>query len=285
MQGKLRRSIITLLLLFLLAFLISLPLSAAPEAELSSGNGASTRLTQANGPRQPIFNTSSAADDVLQKLSPDLKKLVARPGNVESQMVFILVQPGTSVSRLLQRSAIGRPVGDVQWVTGEVEISNLVRLASVDGVIAVTSTNTYQPLPAPGLEGARGDTFDPLITSEAAAELLARGGKSAVLEQVKADNPPPAVQSARPDILRPQAVDSVKVADIHSVNEAHAAGYTGQGVVTAVVDTGVDFAHPDLQGRQARVVGGPYDGWPFAYDTLSGANYAFDSFSRGPENY
>lgn len=259
MQDKLRRSGITLLLLFLLVFLFSLPLSAAPQSDPSSDNSAPNRLTQADRPRQPIINSSSAADEAIQKLSPDLKQLVDRPGDGESQMVFILVQPGTSVSHLLQRSATSRPVGDVQWVTGEVAINNLVRLASVDGVIAVTSTNTYQPLPAPGLEGMRGDTFNPLITSEAAAELLARGGKAAVMAQVKADNPPPAVESARPDTIRPQAIDSVKAADIHSVNEAHAAGYTGQGVVAAVVDTGVDFAHPDLQGRQARVVSGPYE--------------------------
>ena len=52
-----------------------------------------------------------------------------------------------------------------------------------------------------------------------------------------------------------------------------------------MIDTGVDFAATDLRGTQARVAGGTYDGWPYAYDTLSGAYYALESATIGPDNY
>ncbi len=57
---------------------------------------------------------------------------------------------------------------------------------------------------------------------------------------------------------RPRAGDSLKAVDIHRANETHEAGYTGQGVIAAVVDSGVVFGHPDLQGTQARISGGGY---------------------------
>ena len=64
-----------------------------------------------------------------------------------------------------------------------------------------------------------------------------------------------------------------------------AAGSAATGVDAAVIDTGVDFAAADLRGTQARVAGGTYDGWPYAYDTLSGAYYALESATIGPDNY
>ncbi len=285
MQGKIQRSGTALLLFIALTFLFSLPLSAAPPATMQPDNDVSSRSIQSRGHLPPSSHISSASDAVIGKLSPDLRESIERPGDNSSRFVFIMVRPGTSVTHLLNRSAVGRPLGEVQWVTGEAPVANLVRLASLDGVIAVTSTSTYQPLPAPGLEEMRGDEFASLISSDQAAELLAQGGKSALLEQMKTDSTPVITSPNERPTIEPRGGDSVKTADIHRVNEAHAAGYTGQGVIAAVVDTGVDFAHPDLQGTQARVVGGPYDGWPFAYDTLSGANYAIDSFSRGPDNY
>ena len=41
--------------------------------------------------------------------------------------------------------------------------------------------------------------------------------------------------------------------EIHGANDAWEMGFSGEGMIVAVADTGVDFAHPDLNGTQARV--------------------------------
>ena len=52
------------------------------------------------------------------------------------------------------------------------------------------------------------------------------------------------------------------------VEDAWDMGYTGEGVKVAVMDSGVDFATPDLMGTQARVsnASSPYYGWPIVID-------------------
>lgn len=71
--------------------------------------------------------------------------------------------------------------------------------------------------------------------------------------------------------------------DYHGINESWAKGYTGDGVNVAVVDTGVDFAHPDLTGTQAVVndSSSPYNGWPIAYDPESMKTYIDSGETEG----
>ena len=59
--------------------------------------------------------------------------------------------------------------------------------------------------------------------------------------------------------------------DIHGVTDAWALGVNGTGVRVAVADSGVDFAHPDLNGTQAREadLSSPWYGWPIAFDAWS----------------
>ena len=66
------------------------------------------------------------------------------------------------------------------------------------------------------------------------------------------------------------------------VEDAWDMGYTGEGVKVAVMDSGVDFATPDLIGTQARVTNAssPYYGWPLVIDIDSLAHYI-----QGSENF
>jgi subtilisin family serine protease/PKD repeat protein len=61
----------------------------------------------------------------------------------------------------------------------------------------------------------------------------------------------------------------------HGAEEAWNLGFNGSGVKVAVLDTGVDFGHPDLNGTQARDENpsSPYYGWPLAFDSRSMLSY------------
>ncbi len=61
------------------------------------------------------------------------------------------------------------------------------------------------------------------------------------------------------------------IAQEHHATDAWAKGYDGTGVNVAVVDTGVDFANPDLIGQWAvdENASSPYYGWPIMWDPVS----------------
>ncbi len=64
---------------------------------------------------------------------------------------------------------------------------------------------------------------------------------------------------------------SVRSGELHGATQAWASNISGEGVKVAVADSGIDFAHPDLDGTQARVsdANSPWDGWPIAFDGAS----------------
>jgi hypothetical protein len=288
MPRTLGRTLAVTSLLIIVTLLLSSSLAAAPSGEAPAGR-----------PAQPAAvnrTLASANEAALAKLSPDLRPaaLAAAAGragglpSADTHLVFALIRPGTSVAKYMTRHVVSRQLGEMQWVTGEITSANLLKLASAEGVASVTSSEAFQPLPAPGLEEMTGGL--PVLDRRRVTELAAQGGKAAVLREMEAGQETEflrrdPVSANAPTTVAPQAPADVKVVDIHRATEAHAAGYTGEGVIAAVVDSGVDFLATDLQGTQARVKGGAYDGWPYAYDTLTGVNYALAGITSGPDNY
>ena len=66
----------------------------------------------------------------------------------------------------------------------------------------------------------------------------------------------------------PALYDAYKGIEKFGVEDAWNMDYTGNGVNVAVIDTGIDFATPDLIGTQARIsnASSPYFGWPIVID-------------------
>jgi subtilisin family serine protease len=109
-----------------------------------------------------------------------------------------------------------------------------------------------------------------------AEEIMTAAGSDSVLRIVK--YVAPQVDAMDERMMNDEVVaDSLPLYDDYDVNEVQGAveawdlGYTGKGVKIAVIDTGFDMAHPDLQGQQARYENpdSPYYGWPIAYDDFA----------------
>jgi len=98
------------------------------------------------------------------------------------------------------------------------------------------------------------------------------------------NNPQPydIIPFERPDFN----VESVRSGEIHGANDAWERGYTGEGMIVAVADTGVDFAHPDLNGTQARVddIRSDWVGWPMMFDHNSMYTYLVNGNSYPQSN-
>ena len=112
-------------------------------------------------------------------------------------------------------------------------------------------------------EGINHRTF--WMDSEIFHKLAGVSGVIAILDAQNSPQPYDTTPFQAPPGIEPE---SVRSGEIHGATEAWDRCYTGEGMVVAVADTGVDFAHPDLNGTQARVTDSksPYHGWPLMFD-------------------
>ena len=287
---------------------------ALAQREATSGRAESPAASERGtvAPAEPF--AVGALADPLQKLAPELRTLAANASEREA-LVTVLMKTGTVWQPYLRDGAVRQPLGDLQWVTGLATGPEMTKLASLAHVYSITSLQSYAPAPSPPDEGVSTYNYavPPLKPDEGQGTLF----KGALLEMSAGLSPAEIRQQLRGDgafqerfaalyekafgsappqgapVVRERGMtvgsrrmETVNVVDIHGATAAHAKGYTGDGVVAAVVDTGVDFGHPDLMGTWATISEGVYAGWPYAYDTLSGYFYDVDPDSTiGPDNY
>jgi uncharacterized repeat protein (TIGR01451 family) len=183
----------------------------------------------------------------------------------------------------------GEPQGrlNLQMLTGLILPSNLMKVASnplVKSILPATpERQEFEQVPADDSQPAR---LAPGPDDWAALRENA--------EALRADSKPWSEAKAFGDgraMPAPQDWYEVTPEGPHKAQAAWERGYRGEGVAVAVIDDGVDMAHPDLMGTQRiynSVVAPQYNGWPmvmdpftmraYFYDLLFGTTYVSGSF-------
>jgi len=221
----------------------------------------------ADSPQPPVPRRSKPLPDELQRfqeVSPELAmskidpllQETAEKGGKDLVDLYVSVKAGTDLSEYLSR-VIVRPVifGGTQNIYGQTTASNLLKIALEPNVLALVKV---------GAE-LRDTPYDP----EAEDAPDNRASNLARLEALRANELTYAeAEAAAGDVSAQGWFD---IMDGHKSHEAWKKGFTGEGVVVGVMDTGVDFGHPDLQGTYAWVTDptSPYYGWPMAFSYVS----------------
>jgi uncharacterized repeat protein (TIGR01451 family) len=193
-----------------------------------------------------------AEQAAIDKIDPALQD-AARNGGKDTVTVSISFLPGADVAGYLDR-AIVRPavLKNIQRAHGVIKTADLLKIASDPNVLAVVDATVALRPKSEGVDRA------PAPTAE---EIAAR------LAELKANEVPWSETSAGQ--VAAQGWFDVKSG--HQSSAAWQKGFEGQGVIVGVLDDGIDFAHPDLQGTYAVNTdpASPYYGWPMAFSQLS----------------
>jgi len=244
---------------------------------LALGNPATPGGVAAGGP--PPVSTlgqsqiSSSADRAAGRIAPAVRQAVAAAAGPDTLLPVIVVSQGAAPSGLLQGAIARRPdARGLVFTQGRVRAGRISALAAANVVAILADTPPTAPVPPElatrgiGQAGGRPDAGIRHQGSEVRGQGSVGGEKVAAPTQNAAPVTNP--QSA---IRNPQSPDSWHTVDVQDVRPAWQAGYRGGGVKVALIDSGVDFGHPDLMNTYARVENpaSPYYGWPLAFDPTS----------------
>jgi hypothetical protein len=180
--------------------------------EYLGGEGVSNILPQDN------------ADEALSKIQSSLRP-IAEKGGKDMIKVIVWTTSAIELTSLLEnydyRGAIGTRLKGEETLTAPVlyvPIYSLMKIASLPSVIAIYEYPTF-------------DSPEFLKLEESMRSI---GGGTHV------------------EGTNPSDPNMIFAGQQHSAQKAWANDFIGSGVKVAMCDTGVDFAHPDLQGTQAR---------------------------------
>jgi hypothetical protein len=216
------------------------------------------------GPEKPP-HVRSATSEAARKVHPHLQEVVASAQADEVISVIARVKAGTDLTPYFVGQVLVRPFVDPLGQTvaiGKVYAGNVYKMASVKEVSFIQLPESIVDLPTPP---------DPEVRFEPSAEQI-QAAREALRSSAGAWTP--AGQSG------PQPSGWFDVAAGHKSSAAWAKGFTGKGVKVMVNDSGIDFAHPDLQATWAVVTdaSSPYYGWPEMFDSYSMYLYVLDNF-------
>ena len=243
--------------------------------------GAQTPLPPGEPTVLPSPGGQGARPDPMSKLDSTLRAAAEKGGN-ELLTVYILAKPGVKLHGVANVSEV-RPFMDDKLVVATIKPSMLVKLASNPNVISAEVFHAIEaPIPATPKEDLAQPTRESIreMRDKAAAQKAA-GPQSATPQELGKGMPGGASSITPSGQVSPTDWNG---SDLIGAPNAWANGFTGTGANIAIIDSGVDFGHPDLDGRQATYTGGPYAGWPIALDPRSMRNYLYNGWTS-TDNY
>ncbi len=260
--------------------LLTVVLSLALMVSLSP----SPALSQEADPPLPPEVQSLTTPDV-SKVHSELQEAVRLVDPRDELFVVLRILPGADIQQYFAGPVLIRPFVDplgLQVAVGQVRAANVYKLASLPGVVFMQKAESIVEPPTP--------PEPDLAFRPSRRELRARA--AAIRNTFAPSNPlspiaPSGERIAEEETPIPESPGSgadptgwYDVAEGHKSAAAWAKGYTGAGVKVMANDSGIDFAHPDLQGTWAEVTdpASPYFGWPMMFDSYSMYLYVLDNF-------
>ena len=238
-------------------------------------------ITMPDEPKPPVTSPEAA----LRKLHPDLRELAqtASPtkGGQEPIFIEVFAAEGTDLSayfvdgKVFARPPIGKGEERTQIYIGLAYPTNLLKIASlgqVRAIIPIVFERNAEPMPYPPDE----ERVIPQRGPEDWARLRANADK------LREGSLPWSKAKAFGDGRReftPKGWFEVLPEGPHKAKAAWDRGYRGEGVTVAVLDDGIDAAHPDLMGTQkiySSTVHPEYNGWPMVFSPFSMLIYFLD---------
>jgi uncharacterized repeat protein (TIGR01451 family) len=247
-------------ILFSLLLMTGLVFSSVQPASVSAKitPAADKAVVQPDGPVTP--GGPGADQQPLSKLDSELRSL-AQLGGVEPTTIYILATPDAKLDKVVDVIE-SRPFPDGQLIVASIRPNNIVKMASNPGVKAAEA---FHPIEPP----------EPMTPKSEDQQKMDDAAVQQLREKAKADIKAGAVPAFAAGISSPQATSDWHGAGLIGAPEAWAKGFTGDGVNIAIIDSGVDFGHPDLQDKVAYYESGPYQGWPIALDPRSMREYYY----------
>lgn len=235
-------------------------------------------------PAAPAFPDAASYEDAIAKLDPALRA-AAEAFSPEAAAEPIAVQvygaPGLDLSKFfVDGKVLVRPAltkGDTPMGTylGFVTPTNLMKLAFTGGVNVIAKIH-FERNAFPEDYPIDFEKSIPERTPEDWAYLRSQAEK--LSEQAKAW---PEGRVYGDGLPYPAAEDwfEINAAGPHKAEAAWDRGFQGEGVTVAVLDDGIDAAHPDLMGTQkiySSTKATAYNGWPMVFSPFSAMLYAYD---------
>ncbi len=300
----------SLLMIFIMAFAPALSFPGRVKAQDANPPKAPTSLDATGNapvvqpqkvePQAPVQARGVTTEEALAKIHPDLRDAAqkaapafSQPGiqavDVASEPVLVEVifkvndreglpdlTPYFVDGKFAARPPFGKGEVKTQIVFGYAAPASLLKIASmaeVDYLLPVVLERNAQPdgYPYDDQQSA------PQIGPEQWAQLRANADK------LRAGELPWKDAKAYGDggkLVRPADWFEVQPEGPHKASAAWSRGYDGTGVTVAVLDDGIDIAHPDLMGTQkiySSTVHTDYNGWPMVFSPISMLLYYFDT--------